>query len=83
MMLGEDIKAARRAGDPHPGDTYYYHWLAALERLVAHKGVADRVALKRHHDAREHAAGHTPYGAPIELTAADFAAEWRRPSAAC
>src|SRR5215510_14456692 len=41
-MLGEEIKAAQRAGDPDTGETYYRHWLAALERMVAHKGIADR-----------------------------------------
>ena len=74
-VLGEEIKAAQRAGDPDTGDTYYRHWLAALECMVARKGVADRAALKRYHDAWEHAADRTPHGAPIELRAADFAAE--------
>lgn len=74
-MLGEEIRAAQRAGDPDTGDTYYRHWLAALERLVARKGIADRAALKRYHDAWERAADRTPHGAPIELMATDFAAE--------
>ena len=39
--LGDEIKRAQAAGDPDTGDTYYRHWLAALERLVAEKGVAD------------------------------------------
>jgi hypothetical protein len=43
--------------------------------MVAHKGIADPVALKRYHDAWERAADRTPHGAPIELTATDFAAE--------
>src|SRR5882672_5762933 len=34
-MLGEEIKAAQRAGDPDTGETHYRHWLAALERMVA------------------------------------------------
>lgn len=74
-MLGEEIKAAQRAGDADTGETYYRHWLAALERMVAHKGIADRAALKRYHDAWERAADRTPHGAPIELKAKDFAAE--------
>jgi nitrile hydratase accessory protein len=72
-MLGEEIKAAQRAGDPDTGETYYRHWLAALERMVARKGIADRAALTRYHDAWERAADRTPHGAPIELTAEDFA----------
>ncbi|HLK81165.1 MAG TPA: nitrile hydratase accessory protein [Xanthobacteraceae bacterium] len=74
-MLGEEIKAAQLSGDPDTGDTYYRHWLAALERMVARKGIADRAALKRYHDAWQRAADRTPHGAPIELTAKDFAAE--------
>ena len=35
--LSEEIKRAQAAGDPDRGDTYYRHWLAALERLVAEK----------------------------------------------
>ena len=37
--LGAEIKRAQAAGDPDTGDTYYRHWLAALERLVAAKGL--------------------------------------------
>src|SRR5215475_5878151 len=40
--LGAEIKAAQQAGDPDTGATYYRHWLAALERMVAAKGVTDR-----------------------------------------
>src|SRR5882672_12720951 len=40
--LGEEIKRAQAFGDPDTGETYYRHWLAALERLVAEKGVASR-----------------------------------------
>jgi nitrile hydratase accessory protein len=72
-MLGEEIKAAQRAGDPDTGETYYRHWLATLERMVAVKGIADRAALKRYHDAWERAADRTPHGAPIEVMARDFA----------
>ncbi len=39
--LGEEIKKAQAAGDPDTGETYYHHWLATLERIVAAKGLAD------------------------------------------
>ena len=39
--LGDEIKRAQAAGDPDTGETYYRHWLAALERIVAEKGVTD------------------------------------------
>jgi len=50
-MLGEEIKKAQAGGDPDTGDTYYHHWLATLERIVAAKGLADLGALARTHDA--------------------------------
>lgn len=71
-MLGEEIKKAQAAGDPDTGDTYYRHWLATLERIVAEKGVTTSQALAQHHDAWERAAHRTPHGKPIELKAEDF-----------
>jgi nitrile hydratase accessory protein len=71
-VLGEEIKRAQAAGDPDTGETYYHHWLAALERLVAEKGVTDETTLARYRDAWDHAADRTPHGAPIELRAEDF-----------
>src|ERR1700733_16332030 len=70
--LGEEIKKAQAAGDPDTGETYYHHWLAALERLVAGKGVTTPDALARYHDAWDRAADRTPHGQPIELRPNDF-----------
>jgi nitrile hydratase accessory protein len=70
--LGEEIKRAQAAGDPDTGETYYRHWLNALERLVAAKGVIDSATLARYRDAWDHAADRTPHGTPIELKPEDF-----------
>jgi nitrile hydratase accessory protein len=70
--LADAIKQAQGAGDPDRGDTYYHHWLAALECLVAEKGIAAEADLARTREAWEHAATRTPHGAPIELRPADF-----------
>ena len=70
--LGAEIKRAQAAGDPDTGETYYRHWLATLERLVAAKGVATADVLHRYRDAWDHAADRTPHGKPIELRAEDF-----------
>ena len=70
--LAAEIKRAQAAGDPDTGDTYYRHWLGALERLVAEKGVADPTTLVRYRKAWDHAADRTPHGAPIELRPEDF-----------
>jgi nitrile hydratase accessory protein len=70
--LGEEIKRAQAAGDPDTGETYYRHWLATLERIVAEKGVTTSQALAQHHDAWERAAHRTSHGKPIELKVEDF-----------
>ena len=70
--LADEIKKAQAAGDPDTGDTYYQHWLNALERMVAHKGVTDPATLKRYHDAWDRACDRTPHGQPIELRQSDF-----------
>jgi len=70
--LAEEIARAQGAGDPDTGETYYLHWLAALERLVAEKGVATAALLARTKHAWEHACERTPHGKPIELQAGDF-----------
>ena len=71
-MLGEEIKRAQAAGDPDMGDTYYRHWLNALERIVQAKNVTNEQALARYRDAWDHAADRTPHGTPIELKPEDF-----------
>ena len=70
--LADEIKKAQAAGDPDTGETYYRHWLATLERMVAGTGVTTRAALAQHHEAWERAAERPPHGTPIELTPADF-----------
>ena len=70
--LADEIKRAQGLGDPDTGETYYRHWLNALERIVAEKAVTDAATLRRYHDAWDHAADRTPHGAPIELTPGDF-----------
>ena len=70
--LSEEIKRAQAAGDPDTGETYYQHWLAALEALVSDKQLADRATLERYRQAWDHAADRTPHGQPIELQPQDF-----------
>lgn len=70
--LAECIRQAQAGGDPDLGDTYYLHWLAALERLVVAKGAGSAAELQRLQRAWAHAAERTPHGRPIELAPADF-----------
>ena len=70
--LAVEIGAAQRAGDADRGDTYYRHWLATLERLVAAKGASSPEELERYRRAWHHAAERTPHGQPIRLEPGDF-----------
>ncbi|MGY9055558.1 MAG: nitrile hydratase accessory protein [Alphaproteobacteria bacterium] len=67
--LAREIKQAQAAGDPDTGDTYYHHWLAALEQLVAEKGASSQEELASRKDAWDQAARATPHGQPIVLIA--------------
>jgi nitrile hydratase accessory protein len=73
--LADEIKRAQANGDADTGETYYRHWLATLEKLVAEKGVASSETLDRYRDAWDRAADRTPHGSPIELKAEDFSGE--------
>ena len=70
--LAAEIKRAQAAGDPDTGETYYRHWLATLEGLIAEKGVTTTKTLHRYRDAWDHAADRTPHGQPIVLRPEDF-----------
>ncbi len=70
--LSGEIKRAQEASDPDLGDTYYHHWLAALERIVADKGATDVPTLERYQNAWRRAADRTPHGEPIDLAPEDF-----------
>ena len=65
--LGAEIAAARDSGDPDLGDTYYDHWLKALESLLAEKGLVAPPELTARRDAWDRAARATPHGEPIFL----------------
>ena len=72
--LAEEITHAQAAGDPDTGDTYYHHWLAALERLVASSGAATAGDQERTREAWRRAADRTPHGHPITLQPSDYPA---------
>ena len=65
--LSAEIRRAQAAGDPDTGETYYRHWLNALEKLVVAKGAASDAALQARAKAWERAAKATPHGQPIIL----------------
>jgi nitrile hydratase accessory protein len=65
--LADELHTAANRGDPDDGSRYYEHWLAALERLVAAKGLADPTALLTRKEAWAAAYRNTPHGQPVEL----------------
>lgn len=65
--LALEIRDAQAAGDPDLGDSYYHHWLKALEKLVVEKQVLSASDLADRHDAWDRAARATPHGEPIVL----------------
>ena len=71
-FLAKEIRRAQAAGDTDTGETYYHHWLAALEQIVVAKGLTTSAVLALYRDAWDAAAHRTPHGKPIELAPQDF-----------
>lgn len=69
-ILSQEIKAAQARGDPDLGQTYYQHWLNALERLCVDKGLVGDEEMHRCTEAWRRAYLHTPHGQPVNLSAA-------------
>jgi nitrile hydratase accessory protein len=65
--LAAEIRRAQGLGDTGADDSYYCHWLAALERLVIIKGLTSERALQDRYDAWDRAAKATAHGHPIAL----------------
>jgi len=66
--LSEQISLAQQQGDPDLGDTYYVHWLGALESIVMKKKLGDANQLSDLYNAWHQAALSTPHGQVIELS---------------
>lgn len=65
--LAVEIAAARDRGERDDGTRYYHYWLAALEELLADKGIVPAADLARREEAWAEAARATPHGQPIVL----------------
>ena len=48
--LADEIAAATARGEDDDGRRYYRHWLAALEKLVAEKGLSRDDELRARHE---------------------------------
>jgi nitrile hydratase accessory protein len=72
--LAAQIAAAQASGEAEDADlggSYYRHWLAALETLVAAKGAASLQELSACQRAWQHAVERTPHGQPLTLEPSD------------
>ncbi len=67
--LSAAIIGAQRSGDPDFGDTYYQHWLMALESLCRTKGALDGAHIDQRQRQWRTAYERTPHGQPVELEA--------------
>jgi nitrile hydratase accessory protein len=65
--LADEITAAAARGEVDDGSHYYHHWLAALERLAAEKGLTDAQTMTTRKEEWADAYRHTPHGKPVEL----------------
>ncbi len=67
QTLATVIAEVRERGEADTGEQYYRHWLTALERIVASKGLTTETLLEQRRAQWEEAARRTPHGEPIEL----------------
>jgi nitrile hydratase accessory protein len=65
--LADEIKRADALVESDDGTHYYEFWLAALERLVRERGLAEQQALDSRKEAWADAYRHTPHGKPVVL----------------
>ena len=65
--LSREIAAASRPNGRAVDDSYYRHWLAALERMVVEKGATSPEMLEARRAAWGRADEATPHGKPILL----------------
>ena len=65
--LAHELQAGASRGEPDDGSRYYEYWLAALERMVTTKGLAERTAMITRKEAWAEAYRTTPHGRPVEL----------------
>ena len=72
QTLGAKILAAQARGDPDLGESYYRHWLAALEEVAASRCGGSSEELRRYERAWVRAAARCPHGQLIELLPCDF-----------
>ncbi len=65
--MGNAIRAAQMRGDPDRGDTYYYHWMDALESLCLDRGLTSTELYIHNVHLWDRAIENTPHGVAISI----------------
>ena len=65
--LSEQIKIAQLNDDPDLGNTYYHHWLNALEKIALEKNISSNREIHEKAEQWREAYLSTPHGQPVEL----------------
>ena len=65
--LAAELSLAADNGERDDGSHYYEYWLAAVEKLVAERGVVPEQELEQRVNEWDAAARATPHGKPVEL----------------
>ncbi len=66
-IFSEEILAAQAKGDADRGDTYYNHWMNALERIAIERNVVDMNTLQENQELWALAIKNTPHGVALSL----------------
>lgn len=69
-VFSREITSAKERSEPDMGDTYYQHWLTALEKICADKDLVGREDGHERKETWRRAYLNTPHGKPIKLSAA-------------
>lgn len=65
--LANEISRAQAQGDPDLGDTYYMHWVRALETLVREKRLVTDQEMTGTRKRWRRAFETTPHGQPVSI----------------
>ena len=65
--IAAELAAAAERDEADDGSEYYHHWVSALEKLAAAKGLAAEPELYERKEAWADAYRHTPHGQPVQL----------------
>jgi nitrile hydratase accessory protein len=71
QALSEEVSASPQRADENAEQAYHRQFLAALEKVVAQRGLATAATLSDRKSAWRRAYLNTPHGHPVDLAAAD------------